>query len=578
MAVTKITYENKEAIQNDASVANKSKVTDDDMNEIKKVVNNNADEVTGMQENIEDLQDGQGSANADITSLKNRVNTLESNVSNLENNKVDKIEGKSLSTEDFTTELKTKLEGLNNYDDTEIKEDISDLQEEQQTQNKNIENLQTNDSKQDLLISKLKNAALNAETEEAKSIHVEDANKFGSLEVLGNQEQETREGYSIWDYLNVAISSADGLTIEKDFEEGYITVNGTPNSNYVNLCTQEDITDMLEDGQTYTLWQEKYADSNTKGIYLQVTERTSSGKTYYFSRDNAVNFTVNKQNATYQIGLQTGTIENTGILTNYKNRYMLYKGTDTKTYELPGATPSIKYPSPVICLGSNTDGSFKGSTEIKMKNADETQEKSYTLPIQQEMLEGDYFVKEADGWKEVHGIIKTVIDGVNTKVRSLKLIANNTMIQFAADPEKVLNKNGIAVSNCFKQSKNWAVINTVVISDLGALYFHCKSDVISEITNDAMNALLQQMYEQGNPLVCYATATNSEKLTCTKEQSAVLEELNNLELFESVNNIITAEDIALLKLKYALDVETYVDNKIDEKLANINQQKAGKKL
>ena len=200
------------------------------------------------------------------------------------------------------------------------------------------------------------------------------------------------------------------------------------------------------------------------------------------------------------------------------------------------------------------------------------EEESYVLYIQKEMLQKDDFVKEADGWKEVHGIIKIVIDGVNTKVRNLKLIANNTMIQFAVDSEKALNKNGIAVSNCFKQSKNWSVINTVVISDLGTLYFHCKSDVISEITNDAMNALLQQMYEQGNPLICYATATNSEKLTCTKEQSAVLEELNNLDLFEEVNNIMTAEDIALLKLKYALDVETYVDNKIDEKLANINQQ------
>ena len=200
------------------------------------------------------------------------------------------------------------------------------------------------------------------------------------------------------------------------------------------------------------------------------------------------------------------------------------------------------------------------------------EEESYVLYIQKEMLQKDDFVKEADGWKEVHGIIKIVIDGVNTKVRNLKLIANNTMIQFAVDSEKALNKNGIAVSNCFKQSKNWSVINTVVISDLGTLYFHCKSDVISEITNDAMNALLQQMYEQGNPLICYATASNSEKLTCTKEQSAVLEELNNLDLFEEVNNIMTAEDIALLKLKYALDVETYVDNKIDEKLANINQQ------
>ena len=36
------------------------------------------------------------------------------------NNKVDKISGKQLSTEDFTTALKTKLESLSNYDDTEI--------------------------------------------------------------------------------------------------------------------------------------------------------------------------------------------------------------------------------------------------------------------------------------------------------------------------------------------------------------------------------------------------------------------------------------------------------------------------
>lgn len=40
-------------------------------------------------------------------------------------NKVDKEEGKGLSTNDFTTALKTKLEGLSNYDDTKIKEDIS---------------------------------------------------------------------------------------------------------------------------------------------------------------------------------------------------------------------------------------------------------------------------------------------------------------------------------------------------------------------------------------------------------------------------------------------------------------------
>lgn len=42
-------------------------------------------------------------------------------------NKVDKVSGKQLSTEDFTSALKTKLEGLSKYDDTELSEAISTL-------------------------------------------------------------------------------------------------------------------------------------------------------------------------------------------------------------------------------------------------------------------------------------------------------------------------------------------------------------------------------------------------------------------------------------------------------------------
>ena len=42
--------------------------------------------------------------------------------------KVDKVAGKQLSTEDFTTALKSKLEGLNNYNDAEIQAAVSSLQ------------------------------------------------------------------------------------------------------------------------------------------------------------------------------------------------------------------------------------------------------------------------------------------------------------------------------------------------------------------------------------------------------------------------------------------------------------------
>jgi len=42
--------------------------------------------------------------------------------------KVDKVDGKQLSTEDFTTLLKQKLEGLSNYDDTSIIQAVQSLQ------------------------------------------------------------------------------------------------------------------------------------------------------------------------------------------------------------------------------------------------------------------------------------------------------------------------------------------------------------------------------------------------------------------------------------------------------------------
>lgn len=49
------------------------------------------------------------------------------------NNKVDKIEGKQLSTEDFTTILKQKLDELNNYDDAALSAKIDDLKNQLDT-------------------------------------------------------------------------------------------------------------------------------------------------------------------------------------------------------------------------------------------------------------------------------------------------------------------------------------------------------------------------------------------------------------------------------------------------------------
>ena len=212
---SKINYNTKAPFQTREDIPDENKVNAEDMNEIKTAVNNNADELDTAKGDIENLQSGQGTVNTDITSLKNRVNTLESdnktnksdisslktdnetnksdikelqednetnktNITNLQNDKVDKIEGKDLSTNDFTTELKTKLEGLENYDDTEIKEDISNLEAGQTEQDKQI----------DMLIN-----ALPTETQENEYINIKGTIpvKFKEFVVGGNSKQETSD-------------------------------------------------------------------------------------------------------------------------------------------------------------------------------------------------------------------------------------------------------------------------------------------------------------------------------------------------------------------------------------------------
>ena len=83
-------------------------------------------------------------------------------------------------------------------------------------------------------------------------------NKFS-----GNHKQETREGYNIFDYLSHVTASINGLTTTTD-KEGYITVNGTPTQGWVNIVVPIYIKDLLEDGATYTLWQENHAGSSLR--------------------------------------------------------------------------------------------------------------------------------------------------------------------------------------------------------------------------------------------------------------------------------------------------------------------------
>lgn len=141
--------------------------------------------------------------------------------------KQDKIVGKSLSANDFTNAYKAKLDSLKNYDDTQIKQDISNHNtrlntlESDNTQNKqNILSIQQEQINQNSNISQNKtdielleeNLSDEITTEEAESLAVKDAVRwYGKLDVSGNsvQEQTTQSANLWWDNTTRTFNSAE---------------------------------------------------------------------------------------------------------------------------------------------------------------------------------------------------------------------------------------------------------------------------------------------------------------------------------------------------------------------------------
>lgn len=122
MALSKITYADKTALQENLTIADVNKITASDMNEIKTVFNAMVDAFGTLPKVVNNLT---STSTTDALSayqgklLLDRLVALETNAVSLLSNKVDKVSGKQLSTEDYTTAEKNKLstveENANNY-------------------------------------------------------------------------------------------------------------------------------------------------------------------------------------------------------------------------------------------------------------------------------------------------------------------------------------------------------------------------------------------------------------------------------------------------------------------------------
>ena len=177
----------------------------------------------------------------------------------------------------------------------------------------------------------------------------------------GNSEQATYSGKNLFAYIGNVKSSESGVTGTLS-ADGTITYSGILSADNRHLTNDIDITDILEDGQVYTMSQtESFGDACS----LEIRGRKTGTTTYsYWSTRNTGgtgSFTVNKttydQYIIWIIGKTSGTTGWGSTSRTLSAKYMLEKGSPATSWEpyVGGkASPSPDYPQVIdVVTGRN---------------------------------------------------------------------------------------------------------------------------------------------------------------------------------------------------------------------------------
>ena len=344
------------------------------------------------------------------------------------------------------------------------------------------------------------------------------------------------------------------------YEMGYIKVNEF-NKNYLSKIPKKSIT---AQGVTSTFDGEKFICKGTaQANYFNLL----TGNVYKKIGKGIKTLSTNKLKkgrVFIHLDYVDGTSQNyyTSINTN-RASFTLNK--DVESYRLNVDS---------ITAGDTIDDNIyvqleDGNIATEIEKA-ENQE--YLVDVQQEMLEGDTFVRQDGKWYEMHNWIKIIVDGTNVKVTDTK--DTGYVIQALLRTKNC--KPGIGYSNRFIYDKvlTWKTPNTLIFTTIG-VYLHFDRSLLGDLTinNENINAMLKKQYDSGNEIYVLGQLLEPQLLECTEAQSKVLDEIyNKAHTYKNITNISaeSAEVNPIVSLKYLKDTEKYIEDKITNALTKIN--------
>lgn len=332
----------------------------------------------------------------------------------------------------------------------------------------------------------------------------------------GKTEQKSYTGKNIFDYFTNFLSSVNGVTSVIN-DDGSITTTGKPTKAYTSIISAKNITDLLEDGQTYTLSQ-KYA---TNKLYIQVVATTSNGTNKYihvgFNDNNKISFVIDKSTyKSYSISVLVGTLNAWGDSSlTITNKYMLCKGTDAadssfEPYVGATSSPNTDYPQEIknikgieniwfggesttvngVTFTKNSDGSYDISgtatadancygyanvTDSKLVN-----NKVYTISINKLYSSSVGILTEtlADSTWVSHAITPLVINNNISNYKYMTIPDNVTKIRYGL---RVTKGTTVDVKGLKIQLEEGTIAHTFVLPGSNYLILNNKSNNLANI-------------------------------------------------------------------------------------------------
>ena len=379
--------------------------------------------------------------------------------------------------------------------------------------------------------------------EEGESITLTDSSNMNVVElsIEGNSKQEKRSGSNM---LNFDLMQSTRVTVNAD---GTLTINGAGGFG-LNI---KKVT--LQPGVSYYQKYELVSGSIT-GVNSPFLSFTAN---LWIKNNDFVKTEVAETKEVSNIWVHDSAVFENAVI-------KLWANTDQSEFEAYGAMPSPSYPSEVETVNTQVN--------IVVENEDSTEQQTKVVDIQKQMLQGDYFVKEEDGWKEVNGWNKKIFDGTeNFRTISISGITDKYYfgIQNFGD-----NMNYSQKCNYFRGGETfWGNGKEgLYIGTNRELVFGVSLDNKEGINNlETWKNWLAQKHTEGNSVYVWYKLATPTRLACTEKQVQQLDDLLNTSTYKNVTHIYSTDKVSpVIKVVYRKDLETMLNNQQSEYETRLN--------